>query len=305
MATKPQDAHFLVQTGNELKKREQYDAALGAFLSAVQLKPDAELMARAQFGIGSVYNAKDNLQAAIAPLREAIRLKPDYTEAHIKLAAVYYRLKQYPDSIAEYKIAIRLDPNDGWKYYTLGLSYKEAGRKDLATSAWKQVLTFKEKDKDMLSLTGSELYEIQEYDLAFATYRAALTASQPEDANDNDGFGTALLNAGVYEGMAKVYFARKQYGEIVKLAESLPQNASFFPHELGNAYVAINQFAKAVKVFEEAATDDAQNVAESLYDLGHCYNLMGRKPDARRIYAKLRGIEQGMALKLLTEINQK
>lgn len=302
LAAKPQDARFLVQTGNELEKKKEYDAALGAFLSAVQLKPETTLLARAQYGLGLTYNESDKQEQAIAPLLEAIRLKPNYPEAHYELGRAYLAIRRYPLAIAEFKTAIRLNPNDGWSVLRLGEAYDGLNQRPQAIAIWKQLMARKQTEKlVLLSLAEQFEYGVKEYDLALAAYRMVPDALPGQDADEQ--FNAVLRDSDAYSGMARMYFELKQYQEIVRLAESVPEEAYIFSHELGTAYVALNQLAQAAKVFEDAVKLDEEKRADSLYDLGHCYNLMGRKPDARRIYAKLRAIEQELAAKLLAEIN--
>lgn len=48
---------------------------------------------------------------AIADYTEAIRLKPDYADAHYNRGNAYYYLQQYDEAVADYSEVIRLKPD--------------------------------------------------------------------------------------------------------------------------------------------------------------------------------------------------
>ncbi|MBS1851782.1 MAG: tetratricopeptide repeat protein [Acidobacteria bacterium] len=300
LAAKPQDAWFLVHIADSLQKKKAYDAAISAYQSAIQLKPAGDSMAHAQYALGLAYNESDKPALAVPPLLEAIRLKPNDQKAHYELGKAYLAVPRCPLALAEFRSAIRLDPKDSWSYIRLGEAYNCLNQRPQAIATWKQLLANTSKEKSPLIDVAGRLEYLKEYDLALTAYRMALDA--PAGAAPEEQMNAPLRDSDAFSGMARIYFERKQYQELVKLAEWDPEQTYLYSHELGYAYIALHQLAKAVKVFEDAVELDEEKAAESLYDLGHCYNLMGRKPDARRIYTKLLAIEKKTASKLLAEI---
>ncbi len=67
------------------------------------------------------------LDEAIAEFRAAIRLKPDYAEAHINLGIALQDQGKLEEAIAEYRAAIRLKPDYAEAHYNLGLALKPRG----------------------------------------------------------------------------------------------------------------------------------------------------------------------------------
>ena len=59
---------------------------------------------------------------AIEPLRKAIKLKPDYAEAHNNLGVVYHKLKLYEQAIDSYKEAIKIKPDFADAHLNIGLA---------------------------------------------------------------------------------------------------------------------------------------------------------------------------------------
>jgi len=60
---------------------------------------------------------------AIEEYKQAIRIFPNYAEAHSNLGANYVELGMYGEAIEEYKQAIRIDPDDAKAHYRLGITY--------------------------------------------------------------------------------------------------------------------------------------------------------------------------------------
>ena len=75
-------------------------------------------------------DSKGQLDEAIAGYREAIRLEPDYAEAHYNLGIALQDKGQLDEAIAAYREAIRLKPDSAEAHYNLGnaLRTREAGR---------------------------------------------------------------------------------------------------------------------------------------------------------------------------------
>ncbi len=92
----------------------------------LQYKDDAE----AHKKMGLAMSSAGKLDAAISEYREALRLKPDYSNVHYDLAIVYREKRQTDDAIAESKKAIALLPNESDYHYNLGILLKESGDLD-------------------------------------------------------------------------------------------------------------------------------------------------------------------------------
>ncbi len=79
--------------------------------------------------------AKDQnskLQEAQTLLERAVRLQPNFPEAHLELGGLYRAQKQDPKAVAEYLEVIRQDPNSDIGHYRLGQIYRDMNKLDLA-----------------------------------------------------------------------------------------------------------------------------------------------------------------------------
>jgi tetratricopeptide (TPR) repeat protein len=109
-ATNGARKHF--DSGNSLLKQRKLSAAEKEFREAVRLKPD---FAEAHFGLGFAIHEQEEYQHLAEPeYREAIRLKPDYPEAHYMLGCLLRVERKYDVAVQEYRKAIRLKPDYLW-----------------------------------------------------------------------------------------------------------------------------------------------------------------------------------------------
>ena len=102
---------------------------LAAYQEAIRLKPD---YAEAHYNLGVAYGELGRYQEEIAAYQEAIRLKPDYADAHCNLGVAYGELGRYEEEIAAYQEAIRVKPDDADAHFNLGLAYLARGDRGAA-----------------------------------------------------------------------------------------------------------------------------------------------------------------------------
>jgi Flp pilus assembly protein TadD len=77
---------------------------------------------------GTALFGKRNLDGAIAEYREAIRLDPNYTEAHDNLGVALGYKGDVDGGIAEIREAIRISPNYAEAHSDLGAALMQKGR---------------------------------------------------------------------------------------------------------------------------------------------------------------------------------
>jgi tetratricopeptide (TPR) repeat protein len=112
----PEDVTLLAETtlALALGQRHAYKEAaqiLGDVLQSEHL-PDAVPSGWVlNFLRGGDLAESGQYDAAIAEIREAIRLKPDFAEAHNNLGYALYATGQHDAAIAEFSEAIRLNPD--------------------------------------------------------------------------------------------------------------------------------------------------------------------------------------------------
>jgi tetratricopeptide (TPR) repeat protein len=105
----------------------------------VELSPD---YAEAFVGLGDARQAKGQYDEAIAEYRKALRLEPENAAVHFGLGKIYYNEKQlYHEAVAEYEQAIQLDPKFIDAHMNLADLYQEKGLYQEAIARYDQVLS--------------------------------------------------------------------------------------------------------------------------------------------------------------------
>ena len=74
------------------------------------------------------------LDRSQALLEKSVRLRPDFSAAHLELGALYAAKKMNQKAVDEYLEVIRLDPKSEVPHYRLGQLYREMNKLDLASS---------------------------------------------------------------------------------------------------------------------------------------------------------------------------
>lgn len=77
---------------------------------------------------------------AARAFREALNMKPDLEEAHVKLAGIYQYQKLYTEAIEEYKDAIAINPSNPDNYISVSSLYAKIGEFDKAAEACEIVM---------------------------------------------------------------------------------------------------------------------------------------------------------------------
>ena len=94
--------------------------------------------------------ADGQIELVIKCFSEAIRLKPNYTDAYYRRGNAYgYSLRQYERAIQDYNKAIQLNPNEASYYDGLGFVYMFGlGQYDIALSYYAKAMNLKPNVRD-------------------------------------------------------------------------------------------------------------------------------------------------------------
>lgn len=124
-------AYTYFKKGQNRSNAKDYDTAITAFNSAIQLNP---AYARAYFKRGFAKSKSGDSTSAIDDYTHAIKFNPNYTVAYYNRANQKRDHALYAAAIRDYTVAIGLDPkydkgynNRGWVEYLLGKSESDKG----------------------------------------------------------------------------------------------------------------------------------------------------------------------------------
>lgn len=118
---------------------------------------------------------------AVRAFREALNMKPDLEEAHIKLAGIYQYQKLYVEAIEEYKDAIAINPTNVNNYLSVASLYAKIGEFDKAAEACEIIM--KMAPDSPQAKTAKNLYENFKLKVPASDSKVLLSPSNIEKLN--------------------------------------------------------------------------------------------------------------------------
>jgi tetratricopeptide (TPR) repeat protein len=215
--------------------------ALGLARDAVKLEPNDGWC---HYLLGSSLDREDR-DAAIAEYREAVRLKPTLTEAHLSLGVALSSRRNFDSAVLEYQEALRLQPDDpAGVHYLLGSALYFDGDLDGAIAEYRQAIQLVPNFAPAHADLGGALSDKHDLDAAILEYEEALKL-QPNDAGVHYDFGRALDAKHYIDG------AIAHYQESLRL-QPAGRHAAFAHFYLGLALSGKKDWDGAITEFRQA-----------------------------------------------------
>lgn len=107
LSANPEDAEIWINYGNMLFEADKKEESLGAFLSAIQLKPRCE---NAYYNMGDKLILMERYQQAVEYLEPAVRMEPRDSDAWQRLGDAYQALGRGRDAERAYSRARSINP---------------------------------------------------------------------------------------------------------------------------------------------------------------------------------------------------
>jgi tetratricopeptide (TPR) repeat protein len=166
--------------------------AIAEYETAIRINPD---YAEAHNNLGAaLVQMPDRLPEAISHYETAIRIEPGNVEAHDNLGKALATIPgQLPEAIVQYETALRIDPDHAETHYNLGMALATIpGRLDEAISEYKAALQIKPDYAEAHNNLGIILATIPgRLPEAISEYEAALQI-RPDLAQANNNLGIIL-----------------------------------------------------------------------------------------------------------------
>lgn len=107
----PKKVEAYYNLGNSYCNLNDYDEAIEYYVKAISLDPMHD---PALYNLGYAYHRIGNLDQAIKSYRAGIQLnsKNPSPECHFNLASALFDNKQYDDALEQFKVSLRLDPDN-------------------------------------------------------------------------------------------------------------------------------------------------------------------------------------------------
>ena len=149
---------------------------------------------------GVCYKAIGQLDAAVKSFKQALSIKPDYTEVNYNLGLTLQELGQLDAAVKCYERAISVNPDHAEAHNNLGVTLKELGQVDAAVKSYEKAIAIKPDYTEAHSNLGNAFkalglafMELGQVDDAVKFYEKAL-AIKPDSAEAYRNNGNVLFS---------------------------------------------------------------------------------------------------------------
>jgi superkiller protein 3 len=231
-------AQTAYERGNLLLDQGKTDEAIALFQKAIRLDPD---FGDAHYELGSALGMRGQWQQAIFEFREAIRLQPNDQASHYNLGHALLTEQDLDAAISELRTAIQLKPDDAYAYTDLGIALDRQGKRDEAIAAYRQAICLEPSNAVIHANLGVALVRQGKHEEGIARLREALRL-QPTAVEIHYNLANAL------DRMGRHSEAIDAFRTTIRLQ---PDHASAHAG-LGSALSDEGKLAEAVAEYREA-----------------------------------------------------
>jgi tetratricopeptide (TPR) repeat protein len=121
-----------LELGRAHAVREDWDAALVNYETAVELITDKYVLSSLYRAMGTLYGQISDVNSAIHIYEKAVKLTPDSYFGYLQLADAYQSANRFEDAVTELEKAISLDPRNILAYLRVGDIYRDTNRLEQA-----------------------------------------------------------------------------------------------------------------------------------------------------------------------------
>jgi len=199
---------FSVKT---IQRNRAWESNTTLFTADVQNSPNS---ARVQFNYGVIMmdaagqdsTNRQELQLAASSFRKAVSIDSLDAGSYTNLGVVYYRLKQFKQSVFYSQKAISLNPNDTLPYGNLGDAYFALKAYDKAADALKTTIQWKDATAAHYKRYGVANFNLKRYKEAITGFKTGLQKF-PDDTEMAANLGSAYGAAAEYANAAETFEA--------------------------------------------------------------------------------------------------
>jgi len=204
---------------------------------------------------GSFYKSNNQLDVAVKKFKQALALKPNYTEVHYNLGVTLRELGLIEEAIKSYKNAISIKNEYPNAHYNLGNALLSIKKYDAAIKHFESAVIFSPKFAQAFYNLGVANKLLQKDFEAGVNFDKAL-AIKPNYAEAANQRGIIFQNSGDFENAIKYY--QKSLAVNPQLADAY--------NNIGLAKKELNSMDSAIIYFEKALSVDP-NYADAYYNL--------------------------------------
>jgi Flp pilus assembly protein TadD len=173
------ELYFGVACTQERMGRER-DAILN-YNQALKLKPD---YAEAHNNLGNALANTGNYSQSLQHLAQALKINPDYAEAHYNIGVILVRMQRTGEALAHFRQAVALMSDFGKAHFNLGMALVQAGEDAEALSHLREAAVLMPESPEVHFSLGNLLAKQGDLDGAVTEYRTALDIARSDSRSE-------------------------------------------------------------------------------------------------------------------------
>ena len=133
----PSIRQYWLSNAEALIKLKRFDEATKNLQIAIKIQPD---FLEAHYNLGILQTKNDNLDEAIASYKRAIEIQPNHSAAHYNLGNIYKEKEQYDTALEHYRLAVQAKPDYAMAHNNMGTILKEIGDVTAAIESFERTI---------------------------------------------------------------------------------------------------------------------------------------------------------------------
>ena len=227
-------------------------------------------LAENKFMLALIYDYDERLDEAEKEYRGAIRINPDFAEAHHNLGILLYNLKRFEEAEKEYREAIRINPDFAEAHNNLGNLLDNLKQFEEAEREYREAIRINPDFTETHNNLGVLFANLKQFEEAEKEFREA-ARTNPDFAEAHNNLGNLLDNLKQFEE------AEREYREAIRINPDFTETHN----NLGVLFANLKQLEEAEKEFREAARINP-DFAEAHGNLGFLYSQTWKPEGAKK-----------------------
>jgi tetratricopeptide (TPR) repeat protein len=254
------DIPSLFAEAARLKSMGELDRSEDIYFHILQTAPNHP---ESFYELSHIHIEKDNLEVATKCLIAAIKIKPDFLQAHMTLGAIHRSGERGEEAEKCFREAIRLSPGHAEAHFLLGILLRDQNRLDESIECMKEAISLKPEYGEAHIQYGAVLRDSGDVSGAVEHYREAVRID-PDDVHSRLQLGATLHESGKFHEALDVFLAARF------LEPELPE----IYVGLGSTYTALRKHKESADSFRKAI-DLKPDYLDAYYHLSNTYMGMG------------------------------
>ena len=229
----------------------QFEEASDIYSEILQRFPKHNQASLALSALASDYNTranalmgKGNVDAAIDCYKHAMKLNPNFADAHNNMGNLWAHKGDLKAAINCYEQAIKINPNFAAAYNNLGLSLADQGETELAIHSYQKAINVKPDHAEAYSNMGNALNSKGDKGAAIESYKQAIKI-KPNHAEAYNNMGN------VHRDQGDTVTALESYRQVLQINPrhaGAHNNIGLTYLDKGDTQAAINSYTEAIKI---------------------------------------------------------